>query len=209
MNPKIPDVLTKTPRCPLCYAAMEKMHNEMVQQRLEATIATLVEKAKACDRENDKKGREKAKRSLEALDGALKRGITYVFSCRMCRIACAANDPFAGRWEMVYAQVGKEKCYACDTEMRFFCTATGVAILDCPAKKCRARIKRSLPDRELQGENNVPLVDENGMEIILPNVQGAVSTPGQLADTVVNDGKAEGLPDVTTILPKNPREGHA
>ncbi len=206
-TPKIPDAITKTPRCPLCYAAMEKQHNEMIQQRIEANIAELVAEAKRCDSANDRKGREKARAHLELLDGAIKRGITYVFSCRFCRIACAANDPFAGRWEMVYAQVGKEMCPSCDTEMRFFCTATGVAILDCPAKKCRSRIKRSLPDRMTQ--DNVPLLDENGVEIILPNIQGAVSTPGQLADTVVGDGKAEGLPDVTTILPKNPREGHA
>lgn len=208
MDAKIPDPLSKTPRCPLCYATLEKQHNEMVQQRVEATMAHLVAEAKKFDIENNRTKRDQAKRKLEIMDAALKRGITYVFSCHHCKIACAANDPFAGRWEQVYASVGKENCPACDTEMRFFCTATGVAILDCPAKKCRARIKRWLPDR--MNQDNVPLVDVEGKEIELPNIQGAVQTPDQLADTVVGEGKDEALPDVTTInIPKNPREGRA
>lgn len=200
---KIPEPLSKTPRCPLCYAAMEKMHNEQVAQRVQQKIAQLVAEAKKCDLENDRKGREKAKHQLEVIDAALKRGLTFIFSCHFCKIACAANDPFAGKWEMAYAQAGKETCVACETEMRFFCTATGVAILDCPNKKCRARIKRSLPDRLKDAP--VVLVDEKGDPIDMPNISGAVSAPGQLADSQVNAPGDDALPTVNIPL----KEGHA
>lgn len=206
MDPKIPEAIKKTPRCPLCFAPMEKMHNEQVQQRLEVMVAEAVAKAKERDAANDVKGREKARQRLGLLDTAIKHGAAYVFSCHFCKIACACNDPFVGKWEMVYALVGKEECLSCGTEMRFFCTATGYAQLACPAKKCRAKIERSLPDRLKQ--EAVMLVDDKGEPIDLPNVRGAVATPQQLSEAQVGgSGKDPALPDVTTI--PMPQEGNA
>lgn len=202
MDTKIPDAIKKTPRCPLCHAMMIRQHNEMVQQRLEVMVAEALAAMKGATNEKELFA---AKRRGEMLEFAMKRGAAEVFLCHHCRIGCAANDPFAGRWEQAYAIVGKEPCPACDTEMRFFCTATGTAILDCPAKKCRARIKRSLPDRTAAPQGEV-LVDGKGDPIFLPNIDRAISTPDQMSDAQLGAAPDSGLPTVNIPMPK---EGHA
>ncbi len=206
MNPKIPDPVKKTPRCPLCHAMFERRLDEMVKQRLEVLTAEALVMLKAVT--NDKE-LSKARRWCELLEASIKSGAAEVFLCHHCKIGIACNDPMVGKWEEVYAKGEKILCPACDFEMRFFCTSTGFMLAQCPKKKCRARMQLSAPDRKKE-EGEKVLFDENGNPLVLPNVDRAIATPDNPSLGQVAGGeKDEALPGEVTI-PLSPRdEGHA
>lgn len=204
MDARIPENVKTTPRCPLCHAMFDRRLDDMVKQRLEVMIAEAIVMLKAST--NDKE-LSKNRRWCEMLEASIKGGAAEVFLCHHCKIGIACNDPFVDKWEAAYVAAGKETCSHCGTEMRFFCTSTGCGILDCPLKSCRSRIKRWLPDRLDAPVSGQLLFDDKGVPIALPNIDRAVATPDQMSDAQVGGlGKAEGLPDVTTIAPK---EGNA
>ncbi len=199
-DPRIPDPVKKTPRCPLCHAHFVRERNEAKVQHLEQMVAEAVERCKTCDRENDKRGLRKAKRWLEILSASIKAGAADIFACHFCKIGIACNDPFVGRWEEAYAKGEKIFCPACEHEMRFFCTSTGFMLAACPVKKCQSRMQLSAPDRQAGG---AAIADAQGNAIALPNIDRAISTPEDMTDGQVGgSGKDEALPDVTTLLPK-------
>lgn len=205
MNPKIPDALKKTPRCPLCHGMFDRQLNEMVKQRLDVMFAEAIVKLKAAT--NDKE-LYKAKQWCEMLDTSIKGGAAEVFVCHFCKIGIACNDPMVGKWEEVYAKGEKILCPACDTEMRFFCTSTGFMLAKCPVKKCQAKMQLSQPDRTAPVEPGQQLFDPQGRELVLPNIDRAIATPDAPAiGQVGGNDKVEGLPDVTTI--NIPKEGNA
>lgn len=113
------------------------------------------------------------------------------FFCHFCKISVMCNDPFIGRWEETYAKGEKIHCPACDTVMRYFATSTGYVLVQCPKKKCKARMELSSPDRK-KGE--VKLYDSRGEPIELPNINKAISTPDQPGVTQIFDAPVEPAP---------------
>lgn len=201
MNQKIPDAVKKTPRCPLCHGTFDRRLDEMVKQRLEQMFAEAIVKLKAVA--NDKE-LAKARKWCEMLEPSMKGGAAEVFLCHACKIGIACNDPMVGNWEEVYAKGEKIFCPACDHEMRFFCTATGFMLAQCPVKVCRSRMQLSAPDRKNLDAVTTKLYDQQGNELALPNIDGAIATPDAPAlGQVGGNTKDPSLPDETTIyLPK-------
>lgn len=133
------------------------------------------------------------------------RKMLFLF-CHFDAIAVAANDPFVGRWDEFYALSGDEmKCLGCDTKMRFFATSTGYVQFRCPAKKCRAKIERTAPDRE----TGVKLVNDKGQEIDTTGIDRAIATPDAPTDMQVAGEEAPDKIEAPTFVPLPPREGRA
>lgn len=198
---KIPDAVKKTPRCPLCHGMFDRRLDEMVKQRLEVMFAEAIVKLKAST--NDKE-LSKSRRWCEMLEASIKGGGAEVFLCHFDKIGIACNDPMVGKWEEVYAKGEKILCPACDHEMRFFCTSTGFMLAKCPVKKCQAKMQLSQPDRRETASQTKTLFDADGRELALPNIDRAIATPDAPAIGQGDNaglGKADGLPDITTIHP--------
>jgi hypothetical protein len=205
MAAKLSESAKKTPSCPLCHAMFDRRLDEMVKQRLKDMFSEAVAKIKTAAN-----GKElaNAKRWCEMLDESIKGGAAEVFICHHCKIGIACNDPFVGRWEEAYSKGEKIMCPACDHEMRFFCTSTGFMLAKCPVKKCQSTMKLSSPDREKTSVDKV-LYDDQGGEIALPNVAGAIATPNDLSDAQAGRGDEVGLPTIDLKLDGSGRMGHA
>ena len=135
------------------------------------------------------------------------RKMMFLF-CHFDAIAIAANDPFVGRWDEFYAASGEEmKCLnpECERKMRFFATSTGYVQFRCGWKKCRAKIERTAPDREV----GKTLVNEKGQEIDTTGIDRPIATPDAPAEMQLAGEEAPDKIEAPTFVPMPPREGTA
>lgn len=133
------------------------------------------------------------------------RKMLFLF-CHFDGIAIAANDPFVGRWDELYAISGETmNCLGCDRKMRFFATATGYVQFRCPWKDCRAKIERTSPDRP----TGTVLVNDKGQEIDTTGIDRAIATPEAMGEFQSAGEEAPDKIEAPTFVPLPPREGSA